>query len=79
MYQTLQAVRQELLQGKRDFSALQQKAAAALAGRGWHVDYVAIRNQSDLKSAYENQLVILAAARLGKTRLLDNLEIDLSL
>jgi pantoate--beta-alanine ligase len=55
---------------------LQQQAIEALAGRGWRVDYVAIRNQSDLQPASGEPLVILAAARLGKTRLLDNIEVD---
>jgi pantoate--beta-alanine ligase len=77
LYQTLQAMKEELLQGAEDISLLQQQAFEALAGRGWRVDYVAIRNQSDLQPASDEHLVILAAARLGKTRLLDNIEVDL--
>lgn len=76
LYQTLQVMKQSLLQGVRDFELLQQQAGAALADRGWQVDYIAIRNQSDLQPACGEQLVILAAARLGKTRLLDNVEVD---
>ena len=77
--QTLQAMRLSVLQGVRDFEQLQQQAVQALADRGWQVDYVAIRNQSDLQPASGGQrdLVILAAARLGKTRLLDNIEVML--
>ena len=77
--QTLQAMRLSVLQGVRDFEQLQQQAVQALADRGWQVDYVAIRNQSDLQPASGGQrdLVILAAARLGKTRLLDNVEVSL--
>ncbi|HEX7454774.1 MAG TPA: pantoate--beta-alanine ligase [Gallionella sp.] len=77
--QTLQAMRLSVLQGVRDFEQLQQQAIQALADRGWQVDYVAIRNQSDLQPASGGQrdLVILAAARLGKTRLLDNVELTL--
>ncbi len=76
LYQTLQVMKQSLLQGVRDFELLQQQAGAALADRGWQVDYIAIRNQSDLQPACGEQLVILAAARLSKTRLLDNVEVD---
>ncbi len=75
LYQTLQSLRQAVLQGERDFDRLQYQAEQRLAGRGWLVDYVAIRNQSDLLPASGDHLVILAAAKLGKTRLLDNLEI----
>jgi pantoate--beta-alanine ligase len=76
LYQTLRAMKEELLQGAEDIGLLQQQAIEALAGRGWRVDYVAIRNQSDLQPASDEHLVILAAARLGKTRLLDNIEVD---
>ena len=62
-------------------SAIEKKAVAQLAGRGWEPDYIAIRQQGDLApSNNENlqagqPLVILTAAKLGKTRLIDNLEI----
>ena len=59
--------------------------AAALDAAGWQTDYVALRQQSDLRApapgtapgtgANAAPLVVLAAARLGKTRLIDNLEI----
>lgn len=77
--QTLQGMRQAILQGARDFELLQQQAAQALAIRGWEVEYVSVRNQSDLRPAdcESGELVILAAARLGKTRLLDNVEVGL--
>lgn len=77
--QTLQGMRQAILQGARNFELLQQHAVQALAIRGWAVDYVSVRNQSDLRSAdcESGELVILAAARLGSTRLLDNVEVGL--
>ncbi len=79
LYQTLQGIKQALLEGGRDFERLQEKAVETLAARGWLVDYVAVRNQSDLRPASRSQreLVILAAARLGNTRLLDNVEVSL--
>ena len=53
-------------------------ATANLTVAGWKVDYVAIRRRSDLAEPHPNdrELVVLAAAWLGKTRLIDNLEID---
>ena len=73
---TLQEARQAIIGGERDFERLQERAVEALAARGWRVDYVAVRNQSDLQPAdgSQRELVILAAARLGETRLLDNVE-----
>ena len=79
LYQTLQGMQLAILQGERDVERLQQQAVEALIARGWRVDYVAVRNQSDLLPASQSQrdLVILAAARLGNTRLLDNIEVCL--
>ena len=75
--QTLRSMREQLLSGARDFGMLEAAAVRALTARGWSVDYIAIRNQSDLKAAGAGELVVLAAARLGKTRLLDNIEVNL--
>jgi pantoate--beta-alanine ligase len=60
---------------------IEKLAIDLLAGRGWQPDYIAIRQQSDLAPASNESLqageplVILTAAKLGKTRLIDNLEI----
>jgi len=84
LYQTLQGMQQAILQGERNIERLQQEAVEALSARGWAVDYVAVRNQSDLLPASpvqfdlaQRDLVILAAARLGNTRLIDNVEVCL--
>jgi pantoate--beta-alanine ligase len=47
-----------------------------LARSGWNPDYVEVRRRADLKApqADERELVVLGAARLGRTRLIDNLE-----
>ena len=47
---------------------------------GWVVDYIEVRHAGSLEVAHagDKQVVILAAARLGKTRLIDNIEVDLS-
>ena len=61
--------------------ALENEAMDSLRSRGWAPDYVAIRRRSDLQLPTPQQreagepLVVLAAARLGKTRLIDNLEV----
>ena len=83
LYQTLQGMKQAMLQGERDMERLQKQAVEALAARGWQVDYVAVRNQSDLLprsrlkgELAKHDLVVLAAVRLGNTRLLDNVEVS---
>ena len=78
--QTLRGMRESILQGERNIERLQRDAVSSLASRGWAVDYVAVRNQSDLlpASSSQREWVILAAARLGNTRLLDNVEVALA-
>jgi pantoate--beta-alanine ligase len=77
LQQTLQALHLKIAQGEKNYEVLQQHAVASLTARGWQVDYVSIRNQQDLQAASpdNHDLVILAAARLGRTRLLDNIEL----
>lgn len=77
--QTLRGMGAALAGGASDYAALERGAGAALAKRGWAVEYVAVRRQADLgiPAEGESRLVVLAAARLGKTRLIDNLEVCL--
>ena len=79
LYQTLLGIRQSLLNGEPDFSKLEQQAVESLVTHGWRVDYVAVRVQADLAKPQPGvaNLVVLAAAWLGKTRLIDNLEVCL--
>ncbi len=73
---TLRSVAQAVKDGERDFAAIEARATTELAARGWKPDYVALRRRSDLQApASGDALVVLAAARLGNTRLIDNLEI----
>ena len=73
----LAGIRHAILSGDRDYAKLERDAAAELDTHGWKTDYVAIRRQSDLQApqAGDLELVVLAASRLGKPRLIDNLEI----
>jgi pantoate--beta-alanine ligase len=60
--------------GRRDFGALEAEAVATLAAAGFRPDYVAIRRASDLGEPRpgDGPLVVLAAAWLGRARLIDN-------
>jgi pantoate--beta-alanine ligase len=62
-----------------NFLGLEQAATLNLQRQGWQVDYVAIRAASNLQAAraQDNDLVVLAAAKLGTTRLIDNLSLKL--
>ena len=63
-------------EGHTAFADLENRAVQTLRDAGWKPDYVAIRRQSDLQAAAPGApLVVLGAARLGNTRLIDNLEI----
>jgi len=77
LQRNLQRLAQEIRSGSRDFKTMEAEAAADLAAHGWRVDYVAVRAQETLAAATseDTQLVVLAAAYLGKTRLIDNVEI----
>ncbi|MEW6514062.1 MAG: pantoate--beta-alanine ligase [Pseudomonadota bacterium] len=64
--------------GRHDYAALEAEAVAELRVHGWQPDYIAVRKRIDLQSPTADDktpLVVLAAARLGSTRLIDNLEI----
>ncbi len=81
LYAELQAVAQAVRDGNLDVSMLEKKSMQKLASRGWNPDYVSIRKRSDLQPptaddlAQNEPLIILTAAKLGATRLIDNLEI----
>jgi len=85
LQKVLKVVREQVLQlrerNMQSLSEIEKEAIATLTNRGWQPDYIAIRQQSDLASASNESLlageplVILTAAKLGKTRLIDNLEV----
>lgn len=75
IYRSLCAARDAVLSGSRDFSRACTEAAKAIGKAGLQVDYVEIRNARTLEpaSASDDSLVIAVAARLGATRLIDNI------
>ncbi|MFC0250342.1 pantoate--beta-alanine ligase [Massilia consociata] len=81
LFQQLNRVASDMRAGKRDVAGLERQAVEALAARGWQPDYVSIRKRADLQAPGSadleagTPLVVLAAAKLGNTRLIDNLEI----
>lgn len=79
LYRELQAVAESLKQGSLDYAGLEKRAVQSLMEHGWTVDYVEIRHADTLEVARtgDRRLVVLAAARLGTTRLIDNVEIKL--
>jgi pantoate--beta-alanine ligase len=73
---TLRALIARWQAGGRDLAAMEGEAMQSLAAAGWVPDYLTLRRQHDLGPAVEGEpLVALGAARLGRTRLIDNLEI----
>lgn len=77
LYRLLTQAAAAIAAGSRDHAGLERAAAAELAAHGWQVDYVSVRAQATLlaPTADCRDLVLLAAARLGTTRLIDNLEV----
>jgi pantoate--beta-alanine ligase len=62
--------------GERDVGAIEAAAMQAMRDAGWAPDYMVLRRQRDLGAPSDDQpLVVLGAAKLGTTRLIDNLEL----
>ena len=81
LYATLNEIRDRLLGGEHDVAKIEHDAHRELAANGWKIAYVSVRRRRDLRApagaevAAGEPLVVLAAAKLGATRLIDNLEI----
>ena len=82
LYAQLNNVARRVREGSTDVADLEGSAAAELERRGWQVDYFSLRRQRDLLRPSSEEilggepLVVLAAAKLGATRLIDNLEVE---
>lgn len=76
LYRALQQVVTAVQKGNRDFDAIETQTAQYLTQLGWIVDYIVIRSAATLLTPVpeEQRLIVLGAARLGSTRLIDNIE-----
>jgi pantoate--beta-alanine ligase len=80
LYQRLQEMRQKIESGRRDFSRITSECCEQLAQAGFSIDYIEIRSADTLLQPghEETKVVILAAAFLGRTRLIDNIQVSLT-
>lgn len=79
LFRELNKIAEALRGGNLAYAELEQTAIRNLTAAGWTVDYVEIRHAESLAVAHagDKDLVVLAAARLGGTRLIDNVEVSL--
>jgi len=81
LYRTLQGIADEIAGGRTDYANLEATGRAELARNGWKVDYVAVRHGLGLRIPHPegfdhpNLLIVLGAATLGSTRLIDNVDV----
>lgn len=81
LYRMLNQTRDRVLAGETDINRIEQEGQRELAAAGWKVDYLTVRRRRDLREptaeevAAREPLIVLAAAKLGTTRLIDNLEV----
>ena len=81
LFQMLNQTRERVLAKDSDIARIEQDAQRELTAAGWKVDYLSVRRRRDLREptaaevASNEPLVVLTAAKLGTTRLIDNLEI----
>ncbi|MBP8286424.1 MAG: pantoate--beta-alanine ligase [Rhodoferax sp.] len=82
--QALHTMAAALRAGETDLDALESRAMGTLSTRGWQPDYMVVRRRADLQEpgpaelailVAQQGLVVLGAARIGSTRLIDNLEV----
>jgi pantoate--beta-alanine ligase len=78
LYRLLREAQRQLVDGATDFQRIELDVMADLARHGWRPDYIAVRRRADLQvpGDQDRELVIVAAARLGRTRLIDNIEVE---
>jgi pantoate--beta-alanine ligase len=81
LYRTLRAIADEIAAGRTDYANLESTGRAELARNGWKVDYLAVRHGLGLRIPHQegfdhpNLLIVLCAATLGSTRLIDNVDV----
>ena len=79
LHQTITEARDQIISGERNYDAIHRDAFVKLARAGFKPDYFNIVDRHTLQPATlaDNKLVILAAAMLGRARLIDNLQLDI--
>lgn len=79
LYGALVRLRDRVLQEGMHLAAVEENAVIDLQSDGFRIDYVNVRRRADLQrpGVEDSQLVVLAAAWLGRTRLIDNVEFEL--
>jgi len=81
LYRTLREIADAIAGGRTDYANLEAAGRADLARHGWKVDYIAVRNGIGLRIPHPegfdhpNLLIVLGAATLGATRLIDNVDV----
>jgi pantoate--beta-alanine ligase len=77
LYALLKQAKERIATGERNFQRIELEAMALLSQNGWTPQYISVRRRADLQvpAQEDRELVVLAAAYLGKTRLIDNIEV----
>ncbi|GIK87613.1 MAG: pantothenate synthetase [Betaproteobacteria bacterium] len=81
LYRTLRWIADGIAAGRTDYANLEVAGRAELARHGWNVDYIAVRHGLGLRIPHPegfdhpNLLIVLGAAKLGATRLIDNVDV----
>jgi pantoate--beta-alanine ligase len=81
LYATLRGIADAIRQGRTDYATLESEGRATLVRHGWKPDYVAVRHGLGLRIPHPegfdhpNLLIVLGAAALGTTRLIDNVDV----
>jgi pantoate--beta-alanine ligase len=81
LYRTLRGIADQIAEGRTEYANLESAGRAELARRGWKVDYLSVRHGIGLRIPHPegldhpNLLIVLCAATLGATRLIDNVDV----
>jgi pantoate--beta-alanine ligase len=79
LHALLRNARESIAKGERNFQRIELEVMAQLSQNGWVPQYISVRRRADLQvpAPEDRELVVLAAAYLGRTRLIDNIELTL--